>query len=230
MIISDINSIIEALKADRVNKIYYNPEKASARIKEVISLCKKRGVPVKKSVIKGEHPIKAEVSPVPYASLDHIIERALLKSSPIVILDGVKDPNNLGAVIRTAEFFSCAGVVIRKRRSAGINETVAKVSTGAVFHIPIARENPVNAVKKIKNAGIEVYSAENFGEDISQFDLTPPIAFVIGEEDKGVSKPVLKVCDGVLKIRGFGKVNSLNLSNATSILIYESLRQGGKFG
>jgi 23S rRNA (guanosine2251-2'-O)-methyltransferase len=132
----------------------------------------------------------------------------------------------MGAILRSAEFFGCAGVVIPKRRCVQVNETVAKVSAGAVFHLDIARvENIANTLKKLKKFGITVVGADLDGEPLKNVDLSPPLAIVVGGEDKGISKPVKKQCDFVARIEGYGKINSLNLSVAGDIVMYEFRRR-----
>lgn len=202
-----------------MNKVYYNP-KSGNKILSLVKECKKKGVPVYPKNISG---IEGEISPIEYFEFDRILERALKNQSPIVILDRLKDPSNLGSIVRTSEFFGCAGVVISKRRCVSVTETVIKVSTGAIFHIPIAREeNLVNCIKKLKNSGIHVIGVEVGGRDIGEIDLTPPVAFVFGEEDRGLSNPIKKHCDEIAGIKGFGKVGSLNVSTAVAIVLFES--------
>lgn len=132
----------------------------------------------------------------------------------------------MGAIIRSAEFFGCSGIVIPKRRCVQINEMVAKVSAGAVFHIDIARvENIANTLKKVKKYGINVVGADLDGEPLRNVDLSQPLALVVGGEDKGISKPVKKQCDFIAKIEGYGNLNSLNLSVAGAIIMYEFRRR-----
>ncbi len=226
MRVKGINSVMEALKAGLINKVFVDPTSKNRRVLEILKNCERAGIPVVRKKVAEQ--IEADVTPVKYVQFERILERCILNSTPIIFLDSIKDPTNTGAVIRTAEFFGCAGVVLTKRRSAQITETVARVSAGAVFHIPIAREdNLVNPIKKLKKLSIPVIGAENVGEDLDSVSLKPPIAIVIGEEDRGISRPVKKQCDCIAKIRGYGKVGSLNLSNAAAIFIHESIKQKG---
>ncbi|MFN3384748.1 MAG: 23S rRNA (guanosine(2251)-2'-O)-methyltransferase RlmB [Archaeoglobaceae archaeon] len=220
MEISGFNSVLEALKAGKVSKIYYSDEKG---LEEILRLAKERGIPCYRRGMREK--VCAEISPIRFESVDSIAKKAISDKSFILILDNVNDPQNLGACIRTAEFFGCAGVVIKRRRAVGITEGVVRASAGAVFHMKIAsEENLVNVVKKLKKLDLFVIAAELDGEDIRKIKIDTPCALVVGGEDKGVSKGVKKLCDEVVRIPGVGKVSSLNLSVACGILIFEAFK------
>ncbi len=223
MRLRDINSIREALKEGKVVKIYHSGSK-DGRVAEILEIARKAGVPIYRMKMKDR--IVAEVSPIRFASLDEIANRALIKDTFILFLNNVVDQRNIGACIRTAEFFGCAGVVI-ERRGAGIAEGAVRASAGAVFHLPIARvENMPSALKKLKKFDFSIIAADMDGQEISSasVNLSTPAALVIGGEDKGISKPVKKRCDFVVKIPGSGRVSSLNLSVAAGIMMYELSR------
>ena len=223
-----INSVMEALKSGNVNKIFVLKDYSNPRIKKIVALAKKKKIPVvyTPQLPKDARGVMAEISPIKYKDVDTIIDKCVREGSFILFLDSVEDPQNMGAIMRSAEFFGCAGVVIPKRRCVQVNETVAKVSAGAVFHLDIARvENLANTLKKLKKFGITVVGADLDGEPLRNVDLSPPIAIVVGGEDKGLSKPVKKQCDFIAKIEGYGKINSLNLSVAGAILMYEFRRR-----
>ena len=221
MRLRDINSIREALKEGRVVKIYHSGSK-DGRVAEILEIARKAGVPVYRTRMKDR--IVAEVSPIRFASLDEIAERAMVKDTFILFLNNVVDQRNIGACIRTAEFFGAAGVVIEKR-GAGIAEGAVRASAGAVFHLPIARvENMPAALKKLKKFDFSVIAADLDGQEISSANLSTPAALVIGGEDKGISNAVKKRCDVVVKIPGKGRVSSLNLSVAAGIVMYELIR------
>jgi 23S rRNA (guanosine2251-2'-O)-methyltransferase len=187
-------------------------------------MAKKQGVPVYRVPMKEK--IIADVSPVKFSGFDEIINKAISSNSFILFLDNVVDQRNIGACIRTAEFFGSAGAVIPKRKGGGIGEGALRASAGAVFHIPIARvENIASALKKLKKYGFMTLAADLDGEDLRNVSFTNPAAIVVGGEDKGVSQPVKKQCDAVVKILGSGKTSSLNLSVAAGILMYELCRQ-----
>ncbi len=214
------NSVAEALKAGKVNKIYVSST-ANPKIQRLVSKAKKSGIPVYR-LEKLPEKIAADVSPVSFASLDEIIERTLRENSFILVLDNVTDQRNLGACIRSAEFFGAAGVLIPKRRAAQIGEGAVRASAGSVFHIDIAREeNLASAIKKIKKYGIFAIALDLDGRDINGVDMSPPLALVVGGEDKGISHPVKKQCDEVVRVPGFGRVGSLNLAVAAGIAMHE---------
>ena len=230
MKVGGINSVAEALKAGKVNKIFVDRDCRNPRILEIVAKAKKMGVPVvyvpRSALPKDSKGICADISPIKYVEVDVLIDRCLRQGSFLLFLDSVEDPNNLGAVLRSAEFFGCAGVVIPKRRSAQITDTVVRVSAGAVLHLDVARvENIANVLKKLKKYGITVVGADLDGEVIDNVDMSPPLAIVVGGEDKGISKPVKKQCDFIAKIPGKGKVGSLNLSVAAGIVMFEFNRR-----
>ncbi|MEM1593864.1 MAG: 23S rRNA (guanosine(2251)-2'-O)-methyltransferase RlmB [Archaeoglobaceae archaeon] len=217
MEVCGVNSVFEALKAGRVSKIYYSDEKG---IEKVLRIAKEKKIPCYRR--KMREKVCAEVSPISFESVDAIAKKAIAENSFILILDNVNDPQNLGACIRTAEFFGCAGVIIKRRRAVGITEGVVRASAGAVFHVKIAsEENLANVVKKLKKLGLFAIAAELDGEDIRGIKVDMPCALVIGGEDKGVSKAVKKLCDEIVRIPGVGKVGSLNLSVACGIVMFE---------
>lgn len=217
MEICGVNSVFEALKSGRVSKIYYSDEKG---IYEILKVAKEKGIPCYRR--KMREKICAEISPIRFESVDKIAKKAMMEKGVILVLDNVNDPQNLGACIRTAEFFGCAGVIIKRRRAVGITEGVIRASAGAVFHVKIAsEENLVNVVKKLKKLGFFAIAAELDGEDIRKVKFDAPCALVIGGEDAGVSKGVKKLCDVVVRIPGVGKVGSLNLSVACGIVMFE---------
>jgi len=230
MKVGGINSVAEALKSGKVNKIYVDKDTRNPRIRELIAQAKKKGIPVvyvpRSALPKESQGISADISPIKYVEVEYLIDKCLRLGSFLLFLDSVEDPNNLGAVLRSAEFFGCAGVVIPKRRSAQVTDTVVRVSAGAVLHLDIARvENLANTLKKLKKFGITIVGADLDGEDIDNVDMSPPLAIVIGGEDKGISKPVKKQCDFIAKIPGNGKIESLNLSVAAGIMMFEFNRR-----
>uniref|UniRef100_A0A7C3RCB5 23S rRNA (Guanosine(2251)-2'-O)-methyltransferase RlmB n=1 Tax=Archaeoglobus fulgidus TaxID=2234 RepID=A0A7C3RCB5_ARCFL len=222
MKITDLNSIKSALLEGKVVRIFHSGDK-SPKIAEIIEIARKKGVPVYRK--EGER-LSAEISPIKYAEFDYIVKRAISRNTFILFLDNVVDQRNIGACIRTAEFFGAAGVVLPKRRGGSVQEGALKASAGAVFHIPIARvENFAAAIKKLKKLGFAAMAADLDGEDLEKVSVSLPAAVVIGGEDKGVSRPVKKQCDAVARINGVGKVNSLNLSVAAGIVLYCLSRQ-----
>ncbi len=227
MRVKGINSVAEAIKAGVVNKIYVDERAKSKRIESIIRQAKKLGIPI--IFKKVDEKIEADVSPIKYKDLEFIAEKTIREGSFLLALDSVQDPQNLGAVIRAAEFFGCGGVIIPKRRSVQVNETVVRVSAGAAFHLDIARvANLANTLKSLKKVGFYVVGAELNGKDIEDVYLDPPLVIVMGGEDRGISKPVLKQCDEIATINPHGKVNSLNLSNAAAVIMFEFKRRRSK--
>jgi len=225
MRVSGVNSVSEALKAGKVNKIYYNLNFKSGKVREIITQAKKLGVPVI-GLKNLESRIEADISPIKYKDLDYVAEKAVRSGGFILILDSVQDPQNLGSAIRNAVFFGCSGIVIPKRRCAQINDTVVKASAGSVFHADIARvSNIANTIKSLKKLGFYIVGAEIGGKRIEEAFMEPPLAIVIGGEDKGISTPVKKRCDELVSIPSFGKIESLNLSCASAIFMYEFRRR-----
>ena len=166
-----------------------------------------------------------------YVSVDDILDEAKnLGQDPfIVIADGITDPHNLGAVIRTACAAGAHGLIISKRRSCGVNETVEKVASGAVENLKIAKVSNLNdTVKHLKNAGVWVVGTDVSGEKtLYQQDLTGSIALIVGSEGEGMSNLLKQNCDFLINIPMSGKIQSLNASVATGIVLYEIVRQRG---
>lgn len=177
--------------------------------------------------------IAVKIPPYNYCSLQHILTHAQKLNQPafILVLDGILDPHNLGAIIRTAECAGVHGVVIPENRAADVTETVYKTSAGAVAHMLVAKVvNITNAIRELKQCGVWVYALEAGGKSLYQADFTYPTALVVGGEGKGVSQLVKKTADEVLSMDMFGHVNSLNASNAAAIATYEVVRQRRKGG
>ena len=170
----------------------------------------------------------AEVTDFKYSDLDEILALAEERGEPpfIVLLDGVEDPHNLGAIIRVAECAGVHGIVIPKHRSVSVNDTVVKVSSGAAQYMRVAKVTNINdAIKYLQERGVWVFAADMDGADIYSANLSGAIAFVIGGEGSGVSRLTRELCDGIVALPMRGKVNSLNASVAAGIVIYEKLRR-----
>lgn len=169
--------------------------------------------------------IAARVGPYPYSGLDEVL------STPeplILILDGVTDPQNLGAVLRAADGAGVSGVVIPKDRAAGVTAAVVKASAGASEHVRVVREtNLRRAIDRMKKAGLWVYAAEVEGTIYTKTDLSGPVGLVLGSEGQGVRRLVREGCDGTVSIPMLGSVASLNVSVAAAVVVYEAVRQRG---
>jgi 23S rRNA (guanosine2251-2'-O)-methyltransferase len=138
----------------------------------------------------------------------------------------VEDPHNLGSVLRVAEVAGTHGVIISARRAVNVNETVIRVSAGAAAHVKVARVSNINdAIRELKEQNVFVFAADADGESIYKTDLRGAVAVVVGGEDSGVKKLTKELCDGVIALPVFGKINSLNASVACGVVVYEAVRQ-----
>jgi 23S rRNA (guanosine2251-2'-O)-methyltransferase len=180
----------------------------------------------------GNHQgIVAIVSACEYVEVEDILRIAEEKGEPpfLVILDGITDTNNFGAIIRSAECFGAHGIIISKRRSAPLNSSVFKASSGAAEYMPVAREvNLTATINKLKEKGLWIVAAVMDGQKASETDLKGPVALVIGSEGEGISRLVEESCDFRVSIGMEGRVGSLNASVAAAVLMYEKRRQEGK--
>jgi len=234
------NPVLEALKAGRsLNKILILKSiGTSDAVEEIIRLSRKIKVPfewVDKKIIDQKsggvrhQGILAFASPKEYQDVEDILDAAKDKGEAplIVVLDGIEDPHNLGAIIRTAECAGAHGVIIPKRRASPLTETVAKTSAGAIEHIAVARVTNIrDEIKKLKEKGIWVVGLDERAEkSLTQADLKLPTAIVIGSEGKGMSKHIKESCELLVSIPMKGKIGSLNASVAASIIMYEAVRQ-----
>lgn len=233
------NSITEALIAGNreINKILISKNiHNDAKINKIKELAQEKGI-VFQFVAKEKFQPYAEfnhqgiiamVSPINYVELDDFLDSKEHVNSSLVILDGVEDSHNLGAIIRTCVCAGVDGIIIPSRRNVQVNSTVEKVSAGAINHIPIIKVNsPVNAVQKLKDNNWWIIatdaSAKDNYYDVKYNDMN--FAIIMGAEHAGVSKSLLKASDFVVKIPMQNSFNSLNVSNALSAIIFETLRQ-----
>ena len=178
---------------------------------------------------EGHQGVAAWAASVDYVSLDDLLAEAARRGEPpfLLLADGVEDPHNLGAIIRTAECAGAHGVVIPKRRSAGLTSIVAKTSAGAVSYVPVARVPNIPALlEQLQKEGVWVFGTAAEGtSDLYSADLKGPAAIVIGSEGDGMTRLVREKCDFLVSIPMKGKISSLNASAAAAILLYESVRQ-----
>lgn len=230
------NSIYELLKTDKeIDKILVQKDLKDEASKRLVNVIKSKKVKIQlvdKYLIERESDGKrsqgfiAYTSDYKYFDLEDIIESAKDKDGFIVILNEVLDPHNLGSIIRVCECAGVDGIVISKDRSASVNDTVMRVSSGALNHVKVVRVTNVNsAIDTLKDNGYWVYGAEANGNDIYSSNLKGKLCLVIGGEDSGVKRLTKEKCDGIISIPMFGKVNSLNASVACGIAVYEAVRQ-----
>ena len=241
-IIEGRNAVTEALRAGtNIDKIFIMKGEVDAALGHIASAARQKGIVVadadknkldKMSRTHAHQGVIAVAAVREYADVEDILRAAADKGEPplIVVCDELSDPHNLGAVIRTAECAGAHGVIIPKRRSAGLTAVVAKTSAGAVSHVPVARvANLTACLKELKEQGVWVYgTAADAPQVMYDADLTGPAAIVIGSEGDGMSRLVRETCDVLLSIPMNGKLNSLNASAAAAILLYECVRQRRK--
>lgn len=233
------NAVVEALRAGRLlDKVYIAKGDTDAVLGHIASKAREAGAVVVEadkrkldalSLSHAHQGVVALASVKAYVSVDDILAVAKERGEAplIVICDEISDPHNLGAIIRTAECAGAHGVIIPKRRSAGLTSIVSKTSAGAVEHMAVARVSNITAtILELKKAGVWIYGATSAGESgIWNTDLKGPVAVVIGSEGEGLSRLVEENCDFKLSIPLQGKISSLNASVSASIILYEALRQ-----
>lgn len=238
-VIEGRNAVIEALRAGTaIDKIYLAKGDTDSALGHIANTARANGVVVvnadrrkldEMSRTNAHQGVIAVAAVREYASIEDIFQRAEEQGeAPLIVLcDELSDPHNLGAVIRTAECAGAHGVVIPKRRSAGLTAIVAKTSAGAVSHIPVARVSNLTALmKELQKRGVWIFGAEMNGTtSLYEADLKGPAAIVIGSEGSGMSRLVAETCDFTVSIPMKGKINSLNASAAAAILLYEAVRQ-----
>ncbi len=231
MKIFGINPVLEALRSDprRVERILVVRGRSQPRLREVISLARDAGVQVRQEPEQavnraasdsGHQGIVAFLSEAPLTTMEEV-----LQDNPQLLLlpDGVEDPRNLGAVLRTAEAAGVDGVLLPDRRSCGLTGTVVKASAGAALHLPIALVgNVAQSLGQLKNRGYWIVGLDMDGDqDIRSLDCSGPLAIVVGGEHRGLRTLVRRQCDFVVSLPMKGKVQSLNLSVATGVLLYQ---------
>ena len=233
------NAVLEALRAGRaLDKVYIARGETDKALAHIAGLARERGVSVSDcdrrkldamSVTKAHQGVIAVCAVREYASLDDILALAESRGEApfVVVCDEISDPHNLGAIIRSAECVGAHGVVIPKRRSAGLTAVVGKTSAGAAEHLPVARvANIPAALDELKIRGVWIYGTAAEGSSpMWETDLTGPLALVIGSEGEGLGRLVRERCDFLVSIPLRGKVGSLNASTAAAVLMYEVLRQ-----
>lgn len=229
------NPVLELLKSGvQIEKIYIQRGEREGSVKKIFAEAKARGIPVSEAdkyrldmlaAGNAHQGVAAIAGGKEYSSISEIVSAAREKGEKplIVVCDGVEDPHNLGAVIRSAECAGAHGLVISKHRSAAIGQTVHKSSAGAVTFLPIAKVNNIaSAIDELKELGIWTFAADMDGEAYTRTDFDCPCAIVLGSEGNGVSRLVRDKCDFTVSIPMRGKINSLNVSAAAAVLIFKA--------
>lgn len=232
-------AVREALKAGRpLHKILIAEGARGAVLNEIQFLAKEQGVPVLKVERKAldrvsktapHQGVVALAAAKEYVELEDLIKATQGGEDPafLVILDGVEDPQNMGAILRLADACGVQGVIIPRRRSAGLSAAVARASAGALEYVPVARvANLHQAVETLREAGMWIIGAEGDGETLAfEADFTVPLVLILGSEGKGLSPLLKKHCDLVVRLPLLGHVTSLNVAAAAAVLFYEVVRQ-----
>ncbi len=235
------NAVRESLLSGAsISKIMASNSSRDKVFQDIIDIAKQNRVKLqfvsndvldRESVTKKHQGLIAVVEEFEYSDIDDILNDAKEKNVDpfILILDGVEDPHNLGSIIRVCDCLGVSGVVIPKNRACSVNETVIKTSAGATNYVKVAKVTNINdTIRYLQKNGVWVYACELGGQKISEVNLTGPIAIVEGSEGFGVSALTKKLCDGIFTIDMVGKVNSLNVSVATGIALYEAFKQRNK--
>ncbi|MFS1514696.1 23S rRNA (guanosine(2251)-2'-O)-methyltransferase RlmB [Chengkuizengella sp. SCS-71B] len=233
------HSVLEAMRSERsIHKIWIADQIQKSSIQPILTEAKNSGAILqyvdKKKLDQLVPDIKhqgvvAQVASYQYVQVDDILSSAAEKNETpfILILDEIEDPHNLGSILRSCDCTGVHGVIIPKRRSAGLTASVSKTSAGAVEHIPVARvTNLGQTIDKLKKQGIWIAGADvSAEENIYRTDLTLPIGIVIGNEHKGIGRLIKEKCDFLIKLPMYGQINSLNASVAAGVIMYEVVRQ-----
>lgn len=235
-----IRAVIEAIQAgSEIDKILVRRDMTSELSRELFTALNGLEVPVQKVpleklnriTLKNHQGVIAFISPVTFQHIEDIIPSIYEEGRMpfIVVLDGVTDVRNFGAIARTCECAGVDAIVVPFKGGAALNGDAVKTSAGALLKIPVCREhNIVNALKFIASSGIKVVAAtEKASQNYTETSMSEPLAIVMGAEDEGVSPEILRLCDNMVKIPMLGTIDSLNVSVAAGVLIYEAVRQRG---
>ena len=233
-IISGKNPVIEAIKAGRQMEEIYLQEHTN---KDVVRLASDHNIryiwmtkqDISKILERGHQGIGAKVADYDYVDLDEALAKDK-KFKLFLMLDGLQDPHNLGAVLRSCDAFGADGVILPKNRSVGLNATVAKVSTGAIEHVDVIQvTNLHQTIRKLKEQGFWIVGTDmDTNQSIHDIQVDTDLVLVIGSEGEGISRLVRDNCDYIVKIPMTGHVNSLNASVSAAIALYEVFRRRGE--
>ena len=235
MIIEGKNPVYEALNGEvTIEKLLVLKDAPNGGFGGIIKACREKKIVVqfvdrpaldRLSPTKKHQGIIAVATEFVYSDFEDILQNKS-KDLLIIVLDGIDDPHNVGAIVRVADCVGADGIIIPRHRSCGVTDTVVKVSCGATSYVKIAKVANINdALRKMKDAGIMVFAADMDGTDIYKTNLKGDIAVVIGGEGSGVHTLTKKLCDGIISLPQKGKVNSLNASVAAGAMLYEAVRQ-----
>ncbi|WP_029906855.1 23S rRNA (guanosine(2251)-2'-O)-methyltransferase RlmB [Prevotella sp. 10(H)] len=235
-----IRAVIEAVEAGKeIDKVIIKRELQGDLSKELLTLLKSHDIPVQRVpnerldrfTRKNHQGVIAFLSAITYEKIEDIVPFLYEngKDPFVLVLDGITDVRNFGAIARTCEVAGVNAIVIPAKGSVTVNADAVKTSGGALLKIPVCKEqNLTQAIQFLKNSGIKIVAATERGADMyTDVDYSGPVAFVMGAEDTGVSNDNLRIADNLVKIPQFGTIGSLNVSVAAGVLIYEVIRQKG---
>lgn len=238
------NPVMELIKSGAtVSRILVSNRHKEGSVVAILALAKNRSILVKEVAPEkldslypqgGHQGVIAMISPIEFTTVEEILDEAAGKHETpfLVILDGIMDVHNLGAIARTAEAAGAHGILMGKHRAAPVTPMAVKASAGALFHIPVAMVTNLTAVMEdLKKRGIWIYGTHQDGKtDYDQADYAGPMAVVIGSEDKGMGRLVRETCDFTIRIPMKGRMSSLNASNAAAIILFEAVRKRKNHG
>ena len=230
------NAVTEALKTGRpLDSVLVARGERQGSIGAIMARCREQGVPVKEvdsrkldAMAPNHQGVIAVAACKEYATVEDLFALAQERGEPpfFIVCDELEDPHNLGAILRTAEAAGAHGVIVPRRRAAGLTSTVYKASAGAVEYVPVARvANITDTLRDLKKQGLWIYGLDMDGEDWCRTDLTGAMALVVGSEGHGMTRLVKEQCDFILSLPMAGHINSLNASVACGIVLYEAARQ-----
>lgn len=228
-----MHPVREALKAGRsIDRVLIAQGAGGARVQEIVDLCRERGIPVRfeqRSALDRAANGETHQGVVAFGAASRYVDLADIAENTrlLVVLDGVEDPHNLGAVVRTANAAGAAAVIIPERRAAGLTETVAKAAAGALEYVPVVRVgNVTRSLEELKKRGFWIYGLDERGsEAYDKVDYATPTVLVLGGEGKGLHQLVRTHCDVLVRIPMAGTIPSLNVSVAAGIVLFEWKRR-----
>lgn len=233
-----IRAVIEAIESGKsIDKVLIRKDLGGDLARELFAKIKEYGVltqrvpaeRLNRITMKNHQGVVAIVSPVTYHRLENLLPSLYEEGANpfMIVLDGLTDTRNFGAIGRTADCSGVDGIVIPERNSVSVTSDAVKTSAGALFCVPVCRERDlVSAVRMLRDSGVKVVGATEKGaQDYSEIDYTVPVAIVMGSEDTGISDEVLRLCDELAAIPMLGNIGSLNVSVAAGVMMYEAVRQ-----
>ncbi len=237
-VVFGIRSVIEAIRSGKeIEKILVRRDLRGETVHELLTLTRKEKIPVQYVPVeklnritrKNHQGILAFISVIEYTRIDDLVPSLYENGRPpfLVMLDGVTDVRNLGAIVRTAESAGVHGMILPQKRSSMLTADTIKTSSGALYHLPVCRTDSVKEILNyLRESGLQLVAAsENAEKSFFEIDFIPPTLIILGAEDKGVSMEVLKGVDALVKIPMAGQIGSLNVSAAAAVLLYEVVRQ-----